>query len=94
MTVLGLLLAALIGLSLGTMGAGGSILTVPIFVYVLGFGVKEAIASSLVVVGVTSLFGALQHRWEDHVKLRVALVFGARTTRQCEPLSIDVSDRH
>lgn len=76
MTVLGLLLAALIGLSLGIMGAGGSILTVPIFVYVLGFGAKEAIASSLAVVGVTSLFVALEHRREGQVKLRVALVFG------------------
>ncbi len=77
MTLLGLLLAALIGISLGIMGAGGSVLTVPIFVYVLGFGAKEAIASSLVVVGVTSLLGALEHRHEGHVRLRVALVFGA-----------------
>lgn len=79
MTVLGLLLAALIGLSLGIMGAGGSILTVPIFVYVLGFGAKEAIASSLAVVGVTSLFGALEHRRKGHVRLRLALVFGLFT---------------
>lgn len=77
MTFLSLLLAALIGISLGIMGAGGSVLTVPIFVYVLGFGAKEAIASSLVVVGVTSLLGALEHRHEGHVRLRVALVFGA-----------------
>jgi uncharacterized protein len=76
MTVLGLLLAASIGLSLGVMGAGGSILTVPIFVYVLGFGVKEAVASSLAVVGVTSLFGAVEHRREGHVRLRLALNFG------------------
>jgi uncharacterized protein len=54
----------------------GPILTVPIFVYVLDFGAKEAIASSLAVVGVTSLFGALEHRQEGHIKLRVALVFG------------------
>jgi uncharacterized membrane protein YfcA len=76
MIVLSLLLAALIGVSLGIMGAGGSILTVPIFVYVLGFGTKEAIASSLAVVGVTSLFGVLEHRREEHVELQVALVFG------------------
>ena len=57
-------------------GRGGSILTVPIFVYVLGFRAKEAIASSLAVVGVTSLFGALEHWREGSVKLRVALVFG------------------
>jgi uncharacterized membrane protein YfcA len=77
MTVVGLVLAALIGLSLGIMGAGGSILTVPIFVYILGFGTKEAIASSLAVVGVTSLFGALEHWREEHLELRLALVFGA-----------------
>lgn len=77
MTFLGLLLAALIGVSLGVVGAGGSVITVPIFVYVLGFGAKEAIASSLVVVGVTSLLGALGHRHEGQMRLRVALVFGA-----------------
>jgi len=75
-TFLGLLLAALIGVSLGIMGAGGSIITVPILVYVLGFGAKEAIASSLVVVGVTSLLGALAHRHEGQMRLRVALIFG------------------
>jgi uncharacterized protein len=77
MTLLGLLLAALIGVSLGIMGAGGSVLTVPIFVYALDFGAKEAIASSLVVVGATSLLGAIKHRQEGHMRLRVALVFGA-----------------
>ena len=76
MTVLGLLLAALIGISLGILGGGGSTLAVPIFVYVLGFGAKEAIASSLAVVGATSLFGAAEHWREGNVRLRVALVFG------------------
>lgn len=76
MTVLGLGLAALIGLSLGLLGGGGSILTVPIFVYVLGFGAKEAIAMSLAVVGATSLFGALGHWRAGNVNLRVAAIFG------------------
>lgn len=48
----------------------------PIFVYVLGFGTKEAIASSLAVVGVTSIFGAAEHWREGNVRLRVALAFG------------------
>ena len=74
---LGLALGALIGLSLGLLGGGGSILTVPIFVYVLGFGAKEAIALSLAVVGATSLFGAVAHGREGNVNVRVALVFGA-----------------
>jgi uncharacterized protein len=75
--VLGLVLAALIGLSLGLLGGGGSILTVPIFVYVLGFGAKEAIAMSLAVVGAVSLVGAAGHWRAGNVNLRVALVFGS-----------------
>ncbi|CAN5377585.1 sulfite exporter TauE/SafE family protein [soil metagenome] len=77
MIVLGYALAALIGLSLGLMGGGGSILTVPIFVYVLGFDPKLAIAMSLPVVGITSLVGALGHWRAGNVRLGVALLFGA-----------------
>jgi len=76
MTFLGFALAALIGISLGLLGGGGSILTVPILVYVLGFGAKEAIAASLGVVGTTSLVGALRHWQAGNVRLRVAAVFG------------------
>lgn len=76
MTVVGLLLAVLIGLAIGLLGGGGAILAVPIFVYVLGFGAREAVASSLIVVGIASLFGAAEHWRESHVRLRVALVFG------------------
>ena len=49
-----LLLSVLIGLSLGLLGGGGSILTVPILVYALGFSPKQGIAMGLGVVGVTS----------------------------------------
>src|SRR5215218_1448954 len=76
MLVIGLLLAVLVGLSVSLLGGGGAILAVPIFVYVLGFGIKEAVASSLVVVGLTSLSGAASHWREGRVRLRVALVFG------------------
>jgi uncharacterized membrane protein YfcA len=79
MAILGLVLAALVGLSLGLLGGGGSILTVPIFVYVLGFGAKEAIAMSLAVVGATSLFGVAGHWRAGNVNPRVALLFGAVT---------------
>lgn len=65
-----------IGLMLGLLGGGGSILTVPIFVYVLGFGPKESIAMSLAVVGATSLVGAAGHWRLGHVRIQVALVFG------------------
>lgn len=77
MMILGIALGALVGLALGLLGGGGSILTVPIFVYVLGFGAKESIAMSLAVVGAVSLFGAAGHWRAGNVNLRVALVFGA-----------------
>jgi len=72
-----LTLAGLIGLSLGLLGGGGSILTVPVLVYLLGFGAKEAIAMSLAVVGATSLVGAVGHWRSGHVNVRVALLFGS-----------------
>ena len=77
MMILGLVLAVLVGLSLGLMGGGGSILTVPIFVYVLGFDTKQSIAMSLAVVGVVSLFGAFSHWRAGNVNLRIAGIFGA-----------------
>jgi uncharacterized membrane protein YfcA len=67
----------LIGAALGLLGGGGSVLTVPIFVYVLGFAPKEAIAMSLAVVGATSAFGTASHWRAGNVNLRVAAVFGA-----------------
>jgi hypothetical protein len=72
----GLLLAGGVGLSLGLLGGGGSILAVPIFVYVLGYGAKEAIAMSLAVVGFTSLAAAAGHWRAGNVDVRVAAVFG------------------
>jgi hypothetical protein len=74
--ILGFALAALIGLSLGLLGGGGSTLTVPVFVYVLGFAPKDAIAMSLPVVGVTSLVGAMSHWRSGNVRIRTALLFG------------------
>jgi uncharacterized membrane protein YfcA len=74
--ILGFALAAVIGLSLGLLGGGGSILTVPVFVYVLGIAAKPAIAMSLPVVGITSLIGAGMHWRLGHVKVRTALIFG------------------
>lgn len=74
-TVLGYALALLIGLSLGLLGGGGSILTVPVLHYVMGYGVKEAVPMSLVVVGLTSGFGAVNHWRAGAVRWRVALGF-------------------
>jgi uncharacterized membrane protein YfcA len=74
--VIGYFLALLIGLSLGILGGGGSILTVPIFVYVMGFPPKQAIAMSLPVIGATSLVGAVRHWRARNFDLRAALGFG------------------
>jgi uncharacterized membrane protein YfcA len=72
----GLALALVIGLTLGLFGGGGSILTVPVFVYVLGFDPKLAIAMSFPVVGTTSLVGAIGHWRAGNVRLSSALLFG------------------
>ena len=66
-----------IGLSLGVLGGGGSILTVPILVYVAGFEAKEAIAASLFVVGVTSAVSVFSHARGGRVMWRTGLIFGA-----------------
>lgn len=73
---LGLAASVLVGISLGFLGGGGSILTVPLLIYGFGLETKQAIASSLVVVGAASLFGSLQYWRAGNVELRTALVFG------------------
>ncbi|WP_043440337.1 sulfite exporter TauE/SafE family protein [Arthrobacter sp. L77] len=75
--ILVLALSVLIGLSLGVLGGGGSILTVPILVYVAGFEAKEAIAASLFVVGVTSAVSVISHARGGRVMWRTGLIFGA-----------------
>ena len=69
--------ALVTGLTLGVIGGGGSVLTVPVFVYLLGYPAKEAIAMSLPVIGATSLIGAIGHWRRGNVQLRTALAFGA-----------------
>lgn len=76
MTALGLVFALLIGLSLGLLGGGGSILTVPVFTYVLGYPPKTAIAMTLPVVAISSAVGAIGHWRAGRVRLAVALQFG------------------
>jgi len=76
MLALALGLAAMIGLSLGLLGGGGSILTVPVLVYVLGVAPKPAIVMSLPVVGATSLVGAALHWRVGNVRVSTALAFG------------------
>ena len=73
---IGLILSAAVGLSLGLIGAGGSILTVPILVYFLGVEPHEAVGMSLAVVGATSLFGSYLHHKRSRVNFPAAMLFG------------------
>ena len=74
--IIGLVLSAVIGLSLGLIGGGGSILTVPILVYLLGVGPHEAVGMSLAVVGATSILGSYMHWRRDNVDISTGLLFG------------------
>ncbi|MEV4466210.1 sulfite exporter TauE/SafE family protein [Micromonospora echinofusca] len=69
-------LAVLIGISLGLLGGGGSILAVPLLVYVADLPAKEAIATSLLVVGATSAVGVIPHARGNRVRWRTGLIFG------------------
>jgi len=76
MTTFGALLALAIGLVLGLLGGGGSILAVPTFLYVFHVEPKPAIAMSLVVVGMSALVGFVTHWRQGTVNVRIALLFG------------------
>ncbi|MCB0461624.1 MAG: sulfite exporter TauE/SafE family protein [Flavobacteriaceae bacterium] len=73
--ILGYIGALIVGLVLGLIGGGGSILTVPILVYLIGLNPVTATAYSLFVVGTTSLFGAIQNFKNKMVDIRTAIVF-------------------
>lgn len=74
--IIGLILSGVIGLSLGLIGGGGSIITVPVLVYIIGVDPHEAVAISLAVVGVTSVIGTLLHYRQGNVNVKKGLVFG------------------
>lgn len=75
--VLALLAGALVGLALGSLGAGGSILSVPTLIYLLGFSPAEATTASLIIVIVTSLTALLAHARARTVRWRAGLLFAA-----------------
>ncbi|SNR86562.1 sulfite exporter TauE/SafE family protein [Blastococcus mobilis] len=77
MTVAAVGLGLLIGLSLGALGGGGSILTVPALVYVIGQDARAATTSSLFIVGISSVIAALGHARSGQVRWGVGVVFGA-----------------
>jgi uncharacterized membrane protein YfcA len=77
LSIFGLALALVVGLVLGLLGGGGSILAVPTFLYVFHVEPKPAIAMSLVVVGMSALVGFLTHWRQGTVNVRIAALFGA-----------------
>jgi uncharacterized protein len=75
--VLALLLSSVIGVSLGLMGGGGSILAVPVLVYVAHVDPKQAVGMSLAIVGSTALVGSFLHRRRGQQDLKAGLSFSA-----------------
>lgn len=76
MEIIGYFASALIGVSLGLIGGGGSILTVPVLVYLFGVDPVLATAYSLFIVGATSLVGAFPKYRDGQVNLKTAVIFG------------------
>lgn len=76
MEILGYFFALVIGLIMGLIGGGGSILGVPVFVYLMKMDALTATTLSLFVVGVTSLFGAIGNAKQGNVEVKTAFIFG------------------
>jgi uncharacterized protein len=76
MLALSLVLAALIGLPLGLLGSGGSIVTLPVLVYVARVPAHEAVGMSLLIVGATSALGSLINLRRGNFDLRAGISRG------------------
>lgn len=76
MIIVGYIAAVIMGAVLGLLGGGGSILTVPIFTYLLGVNASDSTTWSLFVVGVAAAIGVLRYMPRGHVDYRTALTFG------------------
>lgn len=77
MVIVAIAVGLLVGISMGALGGGGSILTVPALVFLLGMDTRAATTGSLIIVGVTAVFGVLAHRRDGHVRVLQGVVFGA-----------------
>ncbi|MFF7838367.1 sulfite exporter TauE/SafE family protein [Streptomyces ossamyceticus] len=75
--LLALAAGAVIGLALGALGGGGSVLAVPALIYLLGFSPVGATTASLVIVTVTSVTALVAHARDGHVRWRTGLLFAA-----------------
>jgi uncharacterized membrane protein YfcA len=76
MEIAGYIASLIIGISLGLIGGGGSILTVPVLVYLFGINPVLATAYSLFIVGATSLVGVIPKYRDNMVNIKTALIFG------------------
>lgn len=76
MEIIGFVASVIMGISLGLIGGGGSILTVPILVYLFGVSPVLSTSYSLFVVGVTSLVGSYSNFRKGNLDLKTALIFG------------------
>src|SRR5690606_19979773 len=76
MEILGYIASLIIGISLGLIGGGGSILTVPVLVYLFGIEPILATAYSLFIVGSTSLVGAVPKFKQGLIRIKTAVIFG------------------
>ena len=79
MWILGHFLATGIGISLGLIGGGGSVLALPILVYIMGVPIKSAIPMTLITVGSVSLIGVIPHWKKGNINFRKAFIFGSAT---------------
>ena len=75
MEIIGYIASIFIGISLGLIGGGGSILTVPVLVYLFGIGAEMSTAYSLFIVGSTALVGGIRNASLGNVNYKTAVVF-------------------
>ncbi len=76
MEIIGYIAAVLIGVSLGLIGAGGSILTIPVLVYLLGIAPVNATSYSLFIVGISAFIGGLRYLKNNLICIKTVIVFG------------------
>jgi uncharacterized membrane protein YfcA len=76
MEIMGYILAIVVGITLGLIGGGGSILTVPILVYIFSIKPELATTYSLFIVGISSLIGSIKHYKLGNLKVNAAVGFG------------------
>ena len=76
MEIIGYIISIIIGVSLGLIGGGGSILTVPLLVYIFKQDAVIATAYSLFIVGLTSAVGSVDYFRNGLVNVRTAIIFG------------------